>query len=365
MADSMRVRTLLRPGAVALVAAGAVGLSSGVSVATPAVSAAPAARVAPVGLVTPPMTSPASPSPSVAEVRREVTDLGRRLDAVTEQYNKASVRLDRARKDQIAAEDASRRIEARLHQDAGRARAVAEAVYRAGPLSRMVSVVSSGSPREFLDRLSALDGLSTRRHRIIDALVVDRDRAAEAAAEADRVTAEARRIAEDLAAKKDWITQRLPLQRALLDRVTAEQRRQAADPPDRASRGTARVPVVDAAQTSAAAKAAVAAAMSKLGSPYVWAAAGPDSFDCSGLMMWAWAQAGVSLPHYSGDQYNSGTHVSRSELRPGDLVFFYQGLSHVGMYVGNGKIIHAPQPGDVVKISSLDSFPYAGATRVG
>ncbi|HEY9473160.1 MAG TPA: C40 family peptidase, partial [Mycobacteriales bacterium] len=106
-------------------------------------------------------------------------------------------------------------------------------------------------------------------------------------------------------------------------------------------------------------------ALSKLGSPYVWAAAGPDSFDCSGLMLWAWAQAGVALPHYTGDQYNMGTHVGIGELQPGDLVFFYEGLSHVGMYIGGGNVVHAPQPGDVVKIASVDSFPFAGATRVG
>jgi cell wall-associated NlpC family hydrolase len=105
--------------------------------------------------------------------------------------------------------------------------------------------------------------------------------------------------------------------------------------------------------------------MAQLGKPYVWGAAGPDSFDCSGLMEYAWQAAGVSLPHSSSAQYDVGTHVSESELQPGDLVFYYSPISHVGMYIGNGKIINAPEPGDVIKIVGVNDAPYAGATRVG
>ena len=105
----------------------------------------------------------------------------------------------------------------------------------------------------------------------------------------------------------------------------------------------------------ARAGAAVAAAQRQLGKPYQWGAAGPDSFDCSGLTMWAWAAAGVSLPHYTGAQYSATTHIPLSVLQPGDPVFFYSDLSHVGLYVGNGMMIHAPHTGDVVKYSSIYS----------
>ena len=104
-------------------------------------------------------------------------------------------------------------------------------------------------------------------------------------------------------------------------------------------------------------------ALSQLGTPYVWAGSAPGGFDCSGLVMWAYAQVGVSLPHSSYAQYGYGVPVSRDQLEPGDLVFF-DGLGHVGIYIGGGQFVHAPHTGDVVKISSLDEAWYS-ATFVG
>ncbi len=103
--------------------------------------------------------------------------------------------------------------------------------------------------------------------------------------------------------------------------------------------------------------------MRYLGTPYVWGGASPGGFDCSGLVAYAYSQVGVSLPHYTGAQWNVGVGVSRSDLQPGDLVFF-NGLGHVGIYIGGGQFIHAPHSGDVVKISSLSESWYA-ATYVG
>jgi cell wall-associated NlpC family hydrolase len=111
----------------------------------------------------------------------------------------------------------------------------------------------------------------------------------------------------------------------------------------------------------------VGIAMSQLGTPYVWGGSAPGGFDCSGLVMWAYAQVGVSLPHSSYALYGMGVPVSRDELEPGDLVFF-DGLGHVGIYIGGGEFIHAPHTGDVVKISSLDegwyTATYVGARRI-
>ena len=110
---------------------------------------------------------------------------------------------------------------------------------------------------------------------------------------------------------------------------------------------------------------AVAYAKSKVGNAYVYGAAGPSAFDCSGLTMAAWSQAGVSLPHSSSAQYSSGRHISESELQPGDLVFYYSPISHVGMYIGGGKIVNALNPGAGVVISGLHDMPYVGAVRPG
>ncbi len=110
---------------------------------------------------------------------------------------------------------------------------------------------------------------------------------------------------------------------------------------------------------------AVAYAKAQVGKAYVYGAAGPNAFDCSGLTMAAWSQAGVSLPHSSSAQYSSGRHISESELQPGDLVFYYSPISHVGMYVGNGQIVNALNPGAGVRISGLHDMPYVGAVRPG
>ncbi|MFB7058983.1 C40 family peptidase, partial [Streptomyces vinaceus] len=108
---------------------------------------------------------------------------------------------------------------------------------------------------------------------------------------------------------------------------------------------------------------AVAFAYGAIGKPYVWGATGPGSFDCSGLTQAAWRSAGVSLPRTTYTQINAGQRVSRDQLAPGDLVFFYSGVTHVGLYIGNGQMIHAPRPGSTVRVAPIDSMPWAGASR--
>ncbi len=116
---------------------------------------------------------------------------------------------------------------------------------------------------------------------------------------------------------------------------------------------------------SGGAAAAVAYAMAQVGDAYVYGATGPSAFDCSGLTMMAWAQAGVALPHSSGAQMGSGTPVSISALQPGDLVFYYSPVSHVGMYIGNGQIVHAANPSTGVQVAGVSSMPISGAVRPG
>jgi cell wall-associated NlpC family hydrolase len=106
---------------------------------------------------------------------------------------------------------------------------------------------------------------------------------------------------------------------------------------------------------TAAAQIAVNTALAQLGDAYVWAGAGPNAFDCSGLTRFAYATAGVALPHSSGMQSRIGTPVRRADLQPGDLVFFHSPVSHVGMYIGNGQMVHAPTTGDVVRIANVDA----------
>jgi cell wall-associated NlpC family hydrolase len=174
------------------------------------------------------------------------------------------------------------------------------------------------------------------------------------AAQQARALAMARRAQQQLAAEQ--AAQQAAAQNAVVG-VTATA----------LSDDTSTNPVSIAAPTSSVGGGAVAAAMSQLGKPYVWAAAGPDSYDCSGLTSWAYAQVGVSLPHSSYDQWNDGVPVSKDQLEPGDLVFF-DGLGHVGIYVGGGAFVHAPHTGTVVQVSDLTSGYYAdnyvGARRI-
>ncbi|MFI5613497.1 NlpC/P60 family protein [Amycolatopsis sp. NPDC051903] len=110
--------------------------------------------------------------------------------------------------------------------------------------------------------------------------------------------------------------------------------------------------------------AALGRALTQRGKPYVWGAAGPNAYDCSGLVVWAFKQVGVSLPHSSRLQSTIGTPVSRAALQPGDLVFFYTPVSHVGIYAGGGNVLHASQPGQPVKISPLSAMPFHNARRI-
>ena len=107
----------------------------------------------------------------------------------------------------------------------------------------------------------------------------------------------------------------------------------------------------------------VAAAMSKLGSPYSWGATGPSAFDCSGLMFWAYQQEGKSIPRTSSAQIAGGQSVSVNDLQPGDIVGYYPGVTHVGMYIGDGKIVHASDYGIPVQVVPVDSMPIQGAAR--
>ena len=120
-----------------------------------------------------------------------------------------------------------------------------------------------------------------------------------------------------------------------------------------------------AAAPTSAAQVAVDTALAQLGDPYVWAGAGPSSFDCSGLTQYAYGAAGIYLPHSSSMQSGIGTPVAYSDLQPGDLVFFYSPVSHVGMYIGNGQMVHAPNSGSVVQVVPLSYMPsFAGARRI-
>ena len=325
-----------------------------------------------------PGAAAAGPKANLNQVQRQVDQLNRQAEQAAERYNTAKVELTdttrqlRAARNKYAA--TQRRLDA-MQVLVGR---IAVASYKSGGLDSSVQLLLSDDPTGFLRQ--AADLTQVTKHQ--DHLLADMQAARLSAAVDRKAVAEQQARAQDLqgeiAAEKRTIEGKLATAQALLGRLEAKQRaqlmsvRQAAtdralgarSDAMRASRSSrdGDFPTYDGPASGRAA-VAVKTAFAQLGDPYVWGAAGPSSFDCSGLTMYSWNAAGVSLPHSSSAQYGSVQHVAISDLQPGDLVFYYSPISHVGIYIGGGRIIDAPYPGLSVHISGLYSMPLAGAGR--
>ncbi|WP_020579219.1 C40 family peptidase [Actinopolymorpha alba] len=316
-----------------------------------------------------PGSSYAEPSRDIDEVRKQVDELYEQAEKVTEEANE----LD----DQMAA--SARRLR-KLKGDVDRQQKkldamratigqLAAAEYRTGGFDTTVQLLVADNPEEFLAQMSTAKAFAGQQGDLLRQLQADQKRLSEqkAAREAEltryreaKDTATARKKAADTNAKKA---------RRILSQLSAEERRrlEAAEErqraEDRSSRGDERVPLPPPGSGRGA--IVLAYAQAQLGEPYVFGADGPNSWDCSGLTMMAWRQAGVSLPHSSRKQYAVSAKVSRSNLRVGDLVIFYSDMHHVGIYAGNGMIIHAPRPGKSVEYAPIGEMPYYGAVRPG
>lgn len=315
---------------------------------------------------------------TAAQAGDQLSTMSQRLEIVTEQYNAARVKLARRTHDAVVARAQLKRLQRQVHTLQGRVKKVAISAYQNGHLNSFSSFVSSSSPQTFLDQLSTLDVIQQKQTSVLTGLSTAKKQAVEVSNKATAAETDARRTATKLAEQKHTILGQVGELKKLRSQLStkelrawqaqqAAQTREAArqipqqtqdDPPTKSS---------PPPSTSATGKAAIAvkAAEAELGKPYSWGAAGPDSFDCSGLMLWSWAKAGVSLPHSSSDQYNVGTHIAESDLQPGDLVFYYSPIHHVAMYVGHGMVIQAPDFGVPVGYAPVNSMPYTGATRVG
>jgi cell wall-associated NlpC family hydrolase len=351
--------------------------------------AAAAAVSCVVGVV--PGTASADPSRATVEARKELARINVQVEVAAEHYNAAQIALEAARR---ASARATARVSAKetalRTAQRGLGDLVAAAYRSGGGADPLVQLMTTATPGTFLNRAATLDAVARSRNDQMRAIRVarlalkhERDLAAEQVARTNA-------IATDMARTKAGIEKALVRQKALVARLeSADARRerlareaaarraaqlaaararaaalQRAAALARASRSRSASTAMYNGPASGRASTAVAEAYRQLGKPYEWGAAGPDTFDCSGLTMWAWAKAGVSLPHHSGSQYNQGTHVSQSELRPGDLVFFGSPIHHVGIYVGNGNMINAPETGDVVKVAPAFRSDYVGATRL-
>jgi cell wall-associated NlpC family hydrolase len=317
----------------------------------------------------------------------QVDQLGASLETAIAQYQYATVKLQRIQRNLRTNRHELRIAKANLKQSQSIISKRLVTLYKGGQVSTLEVILGAKSLDDMMNRLDSAKSVSSLDTRVLRNVQASRKTVERSGRELAREQKAQQQLVAERAAKKQEIESKLAEQRRLLSSIkgqiaqlqAAERARQlqmarAASARLRATQQQAQDTTIVGITASAPNADTVVAppsqytgvvsyAMSQLGTPYVWGGGAPGGFDCSGLVMWAYAQVGVSLPHSSYAQYGYGVPVSIDQLEPGDLVFF-DGLGHVGMYIGGGQFIHAPHTGDVVKISSLSESWYA-ATFVG
>ncbi|WPB92601.1 C40 family peptidase [Streptomyces malaysiensis] len=346
--------------------------------------------------------APADPKPatqSLEKVKEKVDTLYHQAENATQHYNAAKERTDQQRgKVDKLLDSVAQRTE-KLNDARRMLGQYAAAQYRDGGMARSAAtLLFSNNPQDVFDQSHLMDRMTGRQKQAVDDFQKQRAEAAKERSKASESLASLTSAQKQLKIQKKTVQDKLTEARRLLANLTAkekarlaaiekkkaeEDRRKAAALAEKqrqeaAARkkqqeqqqqeqqntgsGSGSTTPSAPADTSKAAQA-IAFAKAQIGKPYVWGATGPSSFDCSGLTQAAWKSAGISLPRTTWDQVKVGTRVSTSQLQPGDLVFFYDDISHVGLYIGDGMMIHAPKPGDVVKKAPITEMPIYGSVR--
>ncbi|MFK0279240.1 NlpC/P60 family protein [Streptomyces sp. NPDC090499] len=304
---------------------------------------------------------PASAAPH-ADARAEVDRLYRQAEEATQAYDKADERAGSLRREVNDSQDRIARQQQRINTMREALGSLAGAQYRSGGIDPTVALLFSDDPQDYLDRASLLDRVDARQAGQLRRLRTAMRELAQERTEAAGNLAELEKSRKAVASHKAVVERQLAKARRLLNTMPAADRVAF----EHASRGDDRTALPDlsgAAVPDARAAAAIAAARSALGKPYVWGASGPSGFDCSGLMQWSYSHAGIHLPRTSQEQRYAGHQVPLSQAQPGDLVVYRSDASHVGMYVGNGQVIHAPYPGAPVRYDPVGMMPVSSVTR--
>ncbi|MCF3122953.1 C40 family peptidase [Streptomyces arenae] len=361
--------------------------------------------------------APSAPTkPSLEEVQKKVDDLYHQAGVATQKYNSAKERTDKQRKkvDHLLDDVAKRTDE--LNEARQELGSFAAAQYRTGAVSETATMMLANDPQGYFDQNHLADRLTTRQKKAVDDYQTQQASATKQRAKAAKSLKTLSESRDDLRTSKQAVQKKLGEARGLLSKLTAEEkarlaaierkkeqeakrkaeelaRKQAAEAERKRKAEEAAQKEKDQEQGggqdsgsgtgtgsgtgsgsgsgsgstdgSYAAKAAkvIDFAEAQIGKPYVWGATGPDSYDCSGLTQDAWKAAGISLPRTTWDQVKVGTTVKTADAKPGDLVFFYDDISHVGIYIGNGKMIHAPKPGANVRVESIYYMPIHSVVR--
>ncbi|MEU6475636.1 NlpC/P60 family protein [Streptomyces sp. NPDC047017] len=307
-----------------------------------------------------------SEKPSKDEVKSKVDKLYEEAEQATEKYNGAKEKQDQLQKDISTIQDNVARGQQDLNKLRDGIGSMAAGQYRTGGIDPSLQLFLSSNPDDYLDKASTLDQVSGQQ---VDALKKIQDKQRELAQERAEASAKLKDLAAtrtELGNKKKEVQGKLAEAQKLLNSLTAAEKAalEAADQ-GRATRGTDRTEIGKITPGTGRAGAAFAAAQGKIGSPYVYGASGPSSFDCSGLTSWAYAQAGVTIPRTSEAQANAGQRIySQSQLQVGDLVLFYGDLHHIGLYAGNGMVLHAPHTGANVRYEAIGNMPFQFGVRI-
>lgn len=298
---------------------------------------------------------PASAMPSDDPVQTQISRDDDKLESIIEEYDRVASLLviDRAKAASLGTK--VRRLNQRVSLAQAQLQPVIQRAYETGSVSTLRLLLDSVSTASLVNLLSMSEAFADRQREQIASLTSARDGYRAAKKVLDATVAKLATRKADLAARKRNILAQI----AALEKLRGNLPAGELDAP-----GPLRPVACPFTPIGGAAGIAVRVACDQIGKPYVWAATGPASFDCSGLMVFAWGEAGKKLRHYTKWQWADGTPISASQLRPGDLVFFYPPtMHHVGMYVGGGWMVNAPHTGDFVRMARISQYPIAGYRR--
>ena len=310
------------------------------------------------------VAAPSDATPDIDTVQSRVDHLYNQAEQASERYNDARLELKKSTTQLKALHADLRRQRTKVASIRQEVASSVVAQYQGQALSSTSQLMLSDDPDTFINQLTTVSEYNDQRSQMMSDFAVQAKRLEMRQASAKREQTRVAATKKKLGTEKARIDEKAAEAKALLGKLKDRAAERASRSQERTAPSAPSAPA-SAPAASGRAAAAVQYAMAQVGDAYVYGAAGPSAFDCSGLTMMAWQQAGVSLPHSSSAQMSSGTPVSQSQLQPGDLVFYYSPVSHVGMYIGNGQIVNAENPSVGVKITGVNSMPYAGAVRPG
>jgi peptidoglycan DL-endopeptidase CwlO len=291
--------------------------------------------------------------PSLTTLVAEAKQLSNEVDSLGQQYDGLQIQLAHAKSEVKVAKLAAQRAQAAMAGSQKSFAQLAAMGYMDGGLNPTLQMLESGNPEQFLSQASTVQQIDDEAGMRLSTLQTERLAATRAQVTANEEIATANQIQSQINGKVKTINTKL----AVLNSSAMSQAMAVFDK-------TGSYPDIVLPEATNVSTTALRAALTQRGKPYVWGAVGPDSYDCSGLVVWAFAQEGISLPHYTGSLWNSGMHVSRADLEPGDLVFFFADISHVGIYLGNGLMVDAPSTGQDVQVQAVFWDAYVGAVRI-